>query len=93
MRCQRWSGIYRILEDALASARTTAGAITVGLSFREQDLELRLTACSDGPSRWPTPAIVERIALCGGELHTDSEPRDGWQLIASMPRGLQGAFA
>ena len=87
-------GIYRILEDALQSAHQQRGrAIRVAVRFGEEDLELHLTAHGDGPNGWPTDAMRERVALCGGELHADAQADDGWQFVARMPRGLQGALA
>jgi hypothetical protein len=85
--------IYRILEEALASARRQpASSIRVFLRFGEDDLELQLTAQCDGPSAWPTDAMRERAALCGGELHADQHAETGWQLAARLPRVLQGVL-
>jgi signal transduction histidine kinase len=87
-------GLYRILEDALESARRhPAPSVAVTLLFREEDLELRLTARCPGPNTWPTDAMRERIALCDGALEDEPLDKDGWQLVARMPRGLQGALA
>ena len=87
-------GLYRILEDALDSARRPpAPSVAVTLRFREEDLELRLTARCHGPNVWPTDAMRERIALCDGALEDQLADEDGWQLVARMPRGLQGALA
>ena len=87
-------GLYRILEDALESARRhPARSVRVTLRFREEDLELRLTASCQGPNEWPTDAMRERIALCDGTLDNEVLDEDGWQLVARMPRGLQGALA
>ena len=87
-------GIYRILEDALNSVRQQSGStVGVALRFGEQDLELRLTARCVGPSGWPTAAMRERVALCGGQLHPDAPDENGWQFAVCMPRGLQGALA
>ncbi|MGI8559364.1 MAG: sensor histidine kinase [Solirubrobacteraceae bacterium] len=86
-------GLYRILEDALQSARQQqVSALGVSLRFGEQDLELRLTARCHGPSSWPTSAMRERLALCGGQLDPDPDDQDGWRFSARMPRGLQGAL-
>jgi signal transduction histidine kinase len=85
-------GLYRILEDALDSARRhPSPSVAVTLRFRDQDLELRVTARCHGPNAWPTDAMRERIALCDGALE-DSLDEDGWQLVARMPRSLQGAL-
>ncbi|MGH2891842.1 MAG: sensor histidine kinase, partial [Solirubrobacteraceae bacterium] len=87
-------GLYRILEDALDSARRyPAPSVDVTLRFQEQNLELLLTAHCPGPNRWPTDAMRERIALCDGALEDDSFGEDCWRLVARMPRGLHGALA
>ena len=81
-------GIYRILEEALHSAyQHTAGAIVVALRFGADELELQLTSSRNAPNGWPTDAMRERVALCGGELDADGHPHQGWQFIARMPRG------
>jgi signal transduction histidine kinase len=86
-------GLYRILEDALQSARLhPASAVDVVLQFGEEDLELHLTAHCQEPNGWPTDAMRERVALCDGELHAGAHHEDGWQFVARMPRGLQGAL-
>jgi signal transduction histidine kinase len=85
-------GIYRILEEALASAARQPGNMAVALQFGEQELKLRLSADCDGPSGWPTDAMRERVAMCRGELHPDKRGHGGWRLTARLPRGLQGAL-
>lgn len=58
-------GVYRILEDALASAGP--GRLGVRLAFSEHDVGLSVTGnLRDG--EWPTLAMRERVALCEGEL-------------------------
>jgi signal transduction histidine kinase len=59
-------GVYRILEEALAS--TGAGALEVRLTFAERDVELDVTSHSAPAASWPTLAMRERVALCDGEL-------------------------
>jgi signal transduction histidine kinase len=86
-------GIYRILEAALNSIHQAGGAVGVALRFGDEDLELQLTARCQGPSGWPTDVMRERVALCGGQLQADARGEDGWQFVARMPRGLQGALA
>ncbi len=86
-------GLYRVLEDALESARRhPAPTVGVTLRFREDDLELRLTARCPGPSAWPTDAMRERIALCDGAVDDQFPGESGWQFVARMPRGLHGAL-
>jgi signal transduction histidine kinase len=62
-------GVYRILEEALAS--TGAGSLEVRLTFAERDLELDVTSHSAPAASWPTLAMRERVALCDGELEAD----------------------
>ncbi|HEV7174295.1 MAG TPA: histidine kinase, partial [Solirubrobacteraceae bacterium] len=82
--------LYRILEDALESARRhSAPSVAVTVRFRDEDLELRLTAPCRGPNAWPTDAMRERIALCDGALEDEILDEDGWHLVARMPRSLQ----
>jgi signal transduction histidine kinase len=84
-------GIYRILEEGLQSAgRQAVGVI---LRFGTEDLELCLTAHCREPSGWPTAAMRERVALCGGKLHPGTRDEDGWRFVAFLPRGRQGALA
>jgi signal transduction histidine kinase len=84
-------GIYRILEEGLQSARQQA--VGVILRFGAEDLELCLTARCQGPCGWPTAAMRERVALCGGKLHPGTHDEDSWQFVARLPHGRQGALA
>ena len=87
-------GIYRILEDALNSVGQPSGsAVGVALHFGDQVLELRLTARCIGPSVWPTDAMRERVALCGGQLQAGGPDEHRWQFAVRVPRGMQGAVA
>jgi signal transduction histidine kinase len=85
-------GVYRILEDALESARRQLEPVVgVALRFRAEDLELRVTARCEGPNGWPTDAMRERVVLCDGALVDEGLDEDGWHFIARLPRGMQGA--
>ncbi|MBV9818182.1 MAG: hypothetical protein JOZ07_07520 [Solirubrobacterales bacterium] len=87
-------GIYRIVEDALNSARQQpATAIGVTVHFGEDQLELQLTATCLQASGWPTNAMSERARLCGGELRIAQRDSDSWQLVASLPRDREGVLA
>jgi hypothetical protein len=73
-------------------------ALTIGvvLTFGDNDLELRLTAPCQDPNEWPTDAMRERIALCGGTLAAEppgTADHQVWQLVARLPRGMQEALA
>jgi signal transduction histidine kinase len=74
-------GVYRILEEALAS--TGAAPVEVRLTFAERDLELDVSAPSARAASWPTLAMRERIALCDGELESDER-----RLRVRLPRAF-----
>jgi signal transduction histidine kinase len=87
-------GIYRILEEALRTAHQQQGStVNVALRFGEEEVVLHLATGGHGPSGWPTEAMRERVALCGGQLDTDAPNNEHWQFAARMPRGLQEALA
>jgi signal transduction histidine kinase len=86
-------GIYRIVEEALASIRShPATAMGIALSFEEEDLELQLSTMCRDTRDWPTDAMRERVLLCGGELSSEVHEPDGARLTARLPRGLQGVL-
>jgi signal transduction histidine kinase len=87
-------GLYRILEEALYTAsQQRESPIKVAFCFRRDDLELQLATSFSGPRRWPTSAMRERVALCGGKLHVGTGENDGWRLVVHMPLGQQGVLA
>jgi signal transduction histidine kinase len=79
-------GVYRILEEALAS--TGAGPLEVRLTFAERDLELDVTSHSAPAASWPTLAMRERVALCDGELEADER-----RLRVRLPRAFEEVLA
>lgn len=79
-------GVYRILEEALAS--TGAGRVEVRLTFAERDLELDVTSQSAPAATWPTLAMRERVALCDGELEADEG-----RLRVRLPRAFEEVLA
>ena len=83
-------GIYRILEEALDSACSKAhAALSVNLYFDRDDIELRIGAEGQNSISWPTPAMSERVALCGGDLHVDTKG-EVCHLRARLPGGIRG---
>jgi len=87
-------GVYRILEEALTSARRQSiSPINVSLRFADTHLEMGLSARAEGPTRWPTEAMRERISMCGGELQPTATAHREWQILARIPRTLQGTPA
>lgn len=86
--------IYRILEEALA--RTDAEVtvpVKVSLRCTTRELALNITTPSAGASDWPTDAMRERVALCGGELSSEIGPDQSSTLTARLPLATRGALA
>jgi signal transduction histidine kinase len=79
-------GVYRILEEALAS--TGEGPVEARLTFAERDVELDLTSHRAPAASWPTLAMQERVALCDGELEADEG-----RLRVRLPRAFEEALA
>jgi signal transduction histidine kinase len=79
-------GVYRILEEALAS--TGAGPVEVRLTFAQRDVELDVTSHGAPAASWPTLAMRERVALCDGELEADEG-----RLRVRFPRAFEGVLA
>lgn len=79
-------GVYRILEEALAS--TGAGPLEVRLTFAERHVELDVTSHSAPTASWPTLAMRERVALCDGELEADEG-----RLSVRLPRAFEEVLA
>jgi signal transduction histidine kinase len=77
-------GLYRILEEALATAGP--GDMKVRLGFAEQDVDLQVIADGGTDQAWPTLGMRERVAFCDGEL----EAGEG-RLRLRLPRGVEGA--
>lgn len=84
-------GVYRILEEALAtdgSQRTQ-----IWLRFGEEAVELEVIAARlHGSSPWPTLAMRERVAMCKGEIDGPGQG-DRARLQISLPRALEEVFA
>ncbi len=86
--------IYRILEEALARTDAeVAVPVKVSLKCTTHELALNITTPSAGARDWPTDAMRERVALCGGELSTEIGPNLSSTLIARLPLATQGALA
>ena len=79
-------GVYRILEEALAS--TGAGPVEVRLTFAQRDVELAVASHGAPAASWPTLAMRERVALCDGEL----EAAEG-RLRVRLPRAFEEVLA
>jgi signal transduction histidine kinase len=86
--------LYRILESALYDIdRRDPAPIEVRLRFGADDLELQLSAGRDGPNRWPTTTMRERVRLCGGQLEPPPTGSQGWRFSARLPGAPQEQLA
>jgi signal transduction histidine kinase len=86
--------LHRIVEEALATARQQPdGSVDVAVRFREEDVDLSVSAGLHPSSGWPTDAMRERAAMCDGELHISHDDEGRCELVARLPRALQGAIA
>ena len=86
--------LYRIIEDVLTTARRQPdSSASVQVTFKEQELELRVTTRADSPTRWPTNAMRERAALCDGVLNASHDAAGSCELVARLPRTMQGVTA
>lgn len=79
-------GLYRILEEALATAGS--GEVEVRLGFAEQGVDLQVVADGAAEASWPTLGMRERVAFCGGELQAG-----GGRLRIRLPRGFEEVVA
>jgi signal transduction histidine kinase len=88
-------GLYRILEDALTSeADDPAHLIDVRLRFDEHEISLEIAVSGPaGAPPWPTLAMHERAALCGGAFDSQPGTATGRRLVARLPRSFEEAFA
>jgi signal transduction histidine kinase len=87
-------GLYRILEDALATAAATGGEARVELRFHESDVELvAAVSGAASPPPWPTLAMRERAAVCGGAIRIETGHDGSRRLVTRLPRAFEAVFA
>ncbi len=88
--------LYRIAQQAVANARTHAGAsaITIALAVEQEWLLLTVTDDGSGFAQTVTAgsglglrSMGERMAAIGGTLAVESEPGRGTTIRAAWPRG------
>jgi signal transduction histidine kinase len=85
-------GLYRILEDALA----TAGGSEARVELRFGDSDVELVAAVTGaasPPPWPTLAMRERVTVCGGTIRTETGDDGSRRLVTCLPRAFEAVFA
>ena len=87
-------GIYRIMEEVCQSVAGQPNCrVVAGLAFTEAcvELQLRLTGVRFGA--WPTNAIRQRVAFCGGEVCAAGAEGADRYLRARLPRAPLGVLA
>ncbi|MCA9606081.1 MAG: hypothetical protein KC619_10830 [Myxococcales bacterium] len=89
---ERWIGVYRVLQEALANVVKHAHASSVIVALRREGDALVLRVEDDGggisPDAEPglgTASLRERARLLGGTLDVASSPEDGTRLTLSVP--------
>ena len=83
---------YRIVQEALTNALKHAGPAHAWVSVRyaEDDVQIQVEndGQTDGASDGAGHGLVgmrERVALCGGELHSGPRPGGGFRISARLP--------
>jgi signal transduction histidine kinase len=83
---------YRIVQEALTNALKHAGPAHAWVSVRYEDEDVEISVENDGSDDGATaddgPGLVgmrERVALCGGELHSGPRPGGGFKISARLP--------
>lgn len=95
--------VYRLVQEALTNTRKHAGSdlshVEVQLSYRPDEVEVRVTDGGRGPevvedSRSDGHGLVgmrERVAAHGGTLSTGVRVSGGFEVVAVLPREVEGA--
>jgi signal transduction histidine kinase len=83
---------YRIVQEALTNALKHAGPAHAWVSVRyvadDVEIDVENDGSSDGAGEADGHGLVgmrERVALCGGELHSGPRPGGGFKISARLP--------
>jgi signal transduction histidine kinase len=83
---------YRIVQEALTNALKHAGPAHAWVSVRyvadDVEIDVENDGSSDGAADADGHGLVgmrERVALCGGELHSGPRPGGGFKISARLP--------
>ncbi len=84
---------YRIVQEALTNALKHAGPAHAWVSVRYAADDVRIDVENDGDGRvvdgdgsgHGLVGMRERVALCGGELHSGPRPGGGFKISARLP--------
>jgi signal transduction histidine kinase len=83
---------YRIVQEALTNALRHAGPAHAWVSVRYADADVEIEVENDGATDGAGDGaghgligMRERVALCGGELHSGPRPGGGFKISARLP--------
>jgi signal transduction histidine kinase len=86
--------LYRALEEAFAaSSGESAEPIEVVVRFATSSVELDMRVASADSPPWPTAAMRERVAACGGEIEVGRAGQGCTHLRIRAPAADEGALA
>jgi signal transduction histidine kinase len=83
---------YRIVQEALTNALKHAGPAHAWVAVRYVGNDVEIEVANDGRSEGENDSagrglvgMRERVALCGGELHSGPRPGGGFKISARLP--------
>jgi signal transduction histidine kinase len=83
---------YRIVQEALTNALKHAGPAHAWVAVRYVGDDVEIEVANDGRSQGESDGaghglvgMRERVALCGGELHSGPRPGGGFRISARLP--------
>ena len=80
--------LYRLTEEAGSQG---CDELQVTIRFGEAEVVLELTAAGSLNEQWPTPAMRDRVALCGGSVDREDLGDMMQRMVVRLPRVLEGA--
>lgn len=83
---------YRIVQEALTNTLKHAGPARAWVAVRYAGSDVEIEVANDGRSQGGNDGVGyglvgmrERVALCGGELHSGPRPGGGYRISARLP--------
>jgi len=83
---------YRIVQEALTNTLKHAGPARAWVAVRYAGADVEIEVANDGRSQgeadgagYGLVGMRERVALCGGELHSGPRPGGGYRISARLP--------
>lgn len=80
--------VHRVVEVALDDVGDHSPAVPLmaRVRFTEDSIELQLDVAGHSCAAWPTPFMLEWVALCRGEVGTAAPDKRGSPLTVSIPK-------